>query len=135
MIRDEGEKRTMPSAANLRRLLTAALMCTSTAAYADGERALALLSAEPTDSGVTLIAKVSALTSGQFDARMVVSKDGSAGSANTAQSGSYELSAGDTATVARLGLSLDPADRLEVKFTVKSAGATVATSSLSIGSD
>jgi hypothetical protein len=92
--------------------------------------AVGIINVTKTDAGLLVKGSVSAIAAGHFDATMTLSKSGHAGSMTTSQAGMLDLAAGETGTIAQIGLSLAPGDALDITLEVLSAGAIVSRSHL-----
>ncbi|WP_099864397.1 curli-like amyloid fiber formation chaperone CsgH [Pararhizobium haloflavum] len=111
----------------MRRLIMvlAGLMAAGQLAHADEGPALAAVSIEPGDGGVTIVGRATALEGGRYEARMVIEKSGTSGRTSTRQGAHLDLAAGESADVARVGLSLQAGDSLAVTVEVMEDGAVV----------
>lgn len=94
-----------------------------------------MISAAPSERGVQVTATITAITTGRYEAEMAIQKSGAAGTATTRQTGAFDLSSGESATVATIGLSFDPADELDIRLTVRSEGQIVSKGSLTLNSE
>ena len=63
---------------------------------------------------------------------MVVTKKGASGRVSTTQGGDFALSAGDSADVAHVGLSMAPGDQVVVELSLTSGDRVLSTSRLAI---
>lgn len=115
--------------------LAVALMSASSAAQAAGPAAaVAVIDVEAAPNGVRISGRALALSAGRFEATMRVEKSGPAGRSNTTQGGSATLDAGKSSSVATVGLSVAPGDRLEVELVLTGEnGAEVARNTLVVG--
>lgn len=77
-------------------------------------------------SGLTIVGRVLALTDGTFDATLTLDKNGASGSMKTRQGGRLDLSAGKDGSVAKIGISYQPGDTVDVKLEVTVDGKPVA---------
>ena len=82
--------------------------------------------------GLTLVGRAQALTDADGAARMVVTKKGASGRVSTTQGGDFALSAGDSADVARVGLSMAPGDQVVVELSLTSGDRVLSTNRLAI---
>lgn len=82
--------------------------------------------------GLTLVGRAQALTDADGEARMVVTKKGASGRVSTTQGGDFALSAGDSADVAHVGLSMAPGDQVVVELSLTSGDRVLSTSRLAI---
>ncbi|RYE08222.1 MAG: hypothetical protein EOP22_14240 [Hyphomicrobiales bacterium] len=77
-----------------------------------------------------LTASVLALAGASGTAELRVSRSGAGGEMNTTQSQPFDLAAGETVIVARLGLSMAPGDRLVVEAILRSGDIVISTARL-----
>ena len=82
--------------------------------------------------GLTLVGRAQALTDADGEARMVGTKKGASGRVSTTQGGDFALSAGDSADVAHVGLSMAPGDQVVVELSLTSGDRVLSTSRLAI---
>ena len=82
--------------------------------------------------GLTLVGRAQALTDADGEARMVVTKKGASGRVSTTQGGDFALSAGDSADVAHVGLSMAPGDQVVVELSLTSGDRVLSTGRLAI---
>ena len=87
--------------------------------------AVASIDVTKTDAGLLVKGKVLALEAGHFEATMKIAKSGKSGSMNTTQGGKLDLGAGETGTVAQVGLSFTVGDKLDIVLDVMGGGAVV----------
>lgn len=97
------------------------------AALGEDDRVTASVAVTSSDETVTIIGKATASEAGSYRGQMIISKIGQSGRANTTQGGSLELAAGETADIARVGLSMQPGDRIEVSVNVLDGETVLAT--------
>lgn len=95
--------------------------------------AVALIEAIATDDGVRLEGRALALTRGRYDARMTIEKSGASGRTSTTQGGAVDLAAGQSASVATVGLSMAAGDVLAVELVLTAEGEEVSRNRLSVG--
>lgn len=112
-------------------LLPIAIIAGPTSAQDDGPSGnhalvLASISMDHTPSGLTIAARAHALTGGDYEADMRIEKDGPSGTMSTRQGNALTLAAGDTADIARVGLSLAPGDSLSIRVDIYHDGELIA---------
>ncbi len=95
--------------------------------------AVAGIAAEPSAGGVTLAGRALALVAGRYEAEMRIEKSGASGRTSTTQGGAVTLAAGETGTVATVGLSMAPGDTLAVELVLSAKGREISRSRLSVG--
>lgn len=101
---------------------------------ADGPlAAIATIEVERDTATVRLTGKALALTGGLYEAQLKIEKSGTSGRSSTSQGGAFELGEGESATVATVGLSIDPQDVLAAELVLSADGREVARSRLSVG--
>lgn len=93
--------------------------------------ALALISVKPHDAGIEIVGSALAIDDGHFKGELVISRQGVSGSVSTRQAREFDLSAGEAADIARVGISHNKEGRLEVTVTLKQDGKVIAKASLS----
>ncbi len=95
------------------------------AAPSSTQTAVGSIDVTKTDAGLLVKGKVLALAAGHFEATMKIAKSGKSGSMNTTQGGKLDLGAGETGSVAQVGLSFAVGDELDIVLDVMSGGAVV----------
>ena len=100
---------------------------------AESRTALPMIEVEATENGVAVIGRVVALTDGNYTSRMTIERTGTSGKTATTQGADSLLDAGQTANVARVGLSMAPGDALVVEMVVSADGQRIASTSLTVG--
>jgi hypothetical protein len=108
-------------------LLGAGLMVGVTGSAQAQERSAAAATIDVTRSagGILVSGGALALTDGAFKALMTIDKAGKSGSMKTTQGGDLALKAGESGEIARVGLSYEPGDTLEITLDVSAGGQTV----------
>lgn len=96
--------------------------------------AIASIAVEGGSGSVRLTGHALGLSAGHVEARMTIRKSGASGQTSTTQGGAFDLSAGQDAVVATVGLSIAPGDRLEVDLVLSSRQQEVSRSTLNVGS-
>lgn len=114
-------------------VLMAAAALGSTPTAGAEQSALAVIDVVGTQSGIEVVGKAVALTDARLSGKMSISRQGAAGSVSTSQGGELELSAGETGDIARVGISFQPGDRLEVTVVLMQDGNVVSEASLRTG--
>ncbi len=103
--------------------------------HAEGaSSAIASIAVEGGSGTVRLTGHALGLSPGHVEARMTIKKSGASGQTSTTQGGAFDLSAGQDAVVATVGLSIAPGDRLEVDLVLTSSQQEVSRSTLNVGS-
>lgn len=93
--------------------------------------ALALIGVDVRGDGIELVGTVLAAEAGAFKGEMVIERLGASGSVSTRQSRDVILAAGERADIARVAVSYQTGDRLNVILTLTRDGAFVSKATLS----
>lgn len=80
---------------------------------------------EPGGDNLTITGRAVAVSDGHYDVDMNVRKSGKTGTTTTTQSGAFDLAAGESADVAKLGVSFAPGDDVVVELKVSEAGKVI----------
>ncbi|WP_156421550.1 curli-like amyloid fiber formation chaperone CsgH [Aureimonas sp. AU40] len=96
--------------------------------------AIASIVVEPGAGTVRLTGRALGLSNGHVEARMMIEKSGPSGRTSTTQGGEFELSVGQDAVVATVGLSLSPGDKLDVDLVLTNGEREISRSRLNVGS-
>jgi hypothetical protein len=75
--------------------------------------------------GLTIKGGALALTDGDFQGTLTIDKEGRSGTMKTSQGGRLSLRAGESGSVARVGLSYQPGDRIDIRLEITSGGEPV----------
>lgn len=97
---------------------------------ANGGSALALVVVEPSESGLEIVGRALAIVTGTVSGEMVIDRRGASGTVSTRQGREIELKAGQTGDIARVGVSFEPGDVLDVSVILSKNGNEIARSSL-----
>ncbi len=111
----------------------AALLAGAGAAAA--EPVIAWIDLEPQAGALTVVGHVHALEAAAGDAMLTIERRGEGGNLSTRQGGSFDLSAGGEATVARVGLNIAAGDRLTARIEATVDGRSVAIAEIRIGDE
>lgn len=111
----------------------AILMSATTAQAQELGSAVAGIAVEAIPHGVTLRGTALALAEGHYETKMRIEKSGPSGHTSTTQGGAVSLEAGESGTVATVGLSLTPGDTLSVELIITAGGRMVSSSQVSVG--
>ena len=95
------------------------------AAGASGQSAIARIDVERSGGNLVVSGGALALSDGDFSAMLSVDKHGKSGTISSKQGGKLSLKAGESGSVARIGLSYQPGDRIEVTLDVTVGGRSV----------
>lgn len=95
--------------------------------------ALAEIGVDAAESTLVVTGRVVGMSKGTVDARMTIERIGASGRVSTAQSGTFNLSPGDKAEVARTSLSYGLEDRIEVSLAVTRGGEVISEAIFSAG--
>ncbi|WP_164871808.1 curli-like amyloid fiber formation chaperone CsgH [Solirhodobacter olei] len=82
--------------------------------------AVASIGVSRSSSGLLLRGGVLALTSGTYKAQMDIDRTGAGGTMKTRQQGVLVLKAGQSGTIATVGVSFHPGDALDIRLVVES---------------
>lgn len=88
---------------------------------------------EPSASGLTVVGRVIGVRRGAVNATMTIERSGRSGTVSTSQSGTFDLTAGETANVARTGFSYSPGDRIAISLSIDVEGRIVSESAFKAG--
>lgn len=99
----------------------------SPAQAGDAQRggAVGVIDLEPGENTITVTGRVVALVEGHYDAAMSVKRSGKSGNTNSTQKGAFDLAPGESADVARMGISYAPGDDLSVGLTISRNGVAI----------
>ncbi len=97
----------------------------------DAGGAIALIGVTGRDGGIELVGSALAVEGGTFRGDMVIDRRGAGGSVSTRQAGEVVLAPGERADIARVEVSYQPGDRLDVTVTLTRDGVFVAQTTLS----
>ena len=113
-------------------IILAALIGASapTVGHAADSAALAFIDLNRTDSGIEIAGRVLALTSVQVKGEMTISRKGSAVSVSTRQGSDLTLAAGQSADVARVNVSFQPGDAIDVTVVLSQDGKIISQTTL-----
>ena len=103
------------------------------AALADSV-AVAVIDVVAGNDGLQIVGKASALADTSVDGKLSIIRTGAAGSVNTSQGGTVTVKAGESADIARVGLSFQPGDTFEADLVLTKDGATVSQATVRVGS-
>lgn len=108
-------------------LLIAPLFMASPVAAASPETAVAIatITVGHTDAGLTVTGGALALAAGDYEASMSIDKHGKSGTMKTKQAGKMSLGAGQSGSIAKVGLSYEPGDHVDIYLDVTSGGKAV----------
>ena len=79
---------------------------------------LAEIDIVPREGGLDIIGRAIALESGVVRGQMKIERHGAGGNVNTQQGREMALKAGEAADIARVGVSFQPGDQLEITVTL-----------------
>jgi hypothetical protein len=96
--------------------------------------ALAFIDLRYTDDGIEVLGKALAVTDIQLKGEMTVSRKGASGSVSTRQGSDLLMTKGQSAEIARVNVSYQAGDRIDVKVVLSQDGNIVAQSSITTGS-
>lgn len=100
-----------------------------------GGAAVTVIDIERSAHGVDIVGRAVAFEPGLYRGEMTISRQGASGSVSTRQSREFELAAGETGSIARVGVSHSPGDKLEVTIVLTQNGSVISRSSLTAGGD
>lgn len=113
-------------------LVALAALCPLPAAGAD-QAALAVIDVVGTPGGIEVVGRAVALTDAKLSGRMSISRQGASGTVSTSQGSELDISAGESADIARVGISFQAGDRLEVTLVLTREGEVVSEAVLRTG--
>lgn len=115
-------------------LLAASLFMTSPlpAASLGAPAAVATITVTRSESGLLVTGGALALAPGDYEAAMSIDKSGKSGSMTTKQAGKLSLSAGESGSIAKVGLSYAPGDKVDIRLDVTAGGKPVSQAHTSI---
>lgn len=121
----------MPSAKRVSRTSAALLLAGGMviAAWADpasAADALPLISLNPGDGGIEIVASVVAVEAGTVTGDLTIDRRGSSGTVTTRQSRELVLDRGETGQIARTGISFGAEDFLEIRLALSKDGKVIA---------
>lgn len=95
--------------------------------------AFAFIDLRYTDNGIEVLGKALAVADIQVKGEMTISRKGASGSVSTRQGSDLSIAAGKSAEIARVNVSYQAGDQIEVKVILSRDGKIIAQSSLSTG--
>lgn len=103
------------------------------AACAEETAARAFIDVAETSGGLDIVAGAEGAQAGVFSGELAIDRRGASGSAVTRQARSLNLQPGEKAEIARVSLTRQAGDRVEITVTLKRDGVVVSTATRSIG--
>jgi hypothetical protein len=121
----------MPSAKRVSRtraalLLAGGMVIAARANPASAADALPLISLNPGDGGIEIVASVVAVEAGTVTGDLTIDRRGSSGTVTTRQSRELALDRGETGQIARTGISFGADDFLEIRLALSKGGKVIA---------
>lgn len=121
----------MPSAKRVSRtsaalLLAGGMVIAARADPASAADALPLISLNPGDGGIEIVASVVAVEAGTVTGDLTIDRRGSSGTVTTRQSRELVLDRGETGQIARTGISFGAEDFLEIRLALSKDGKVIA---------
>jgi hypothetical protein len=101
--------------------------------YSAEPAALAFIDLRYTDNGIEVLGKALAIADIQVKGEMTISRKGAAGSVSTRQGSDLSMTKGQSAEIARVNVSYQAGDQIEVKVVLSQNGNILAQSSLKTG--
>jgi hypothetical protein len=95
------------------------------AASLETAAAIAIITVERTDAGLSVTGGALALSAGDYDAVMSIDKYGKSGTMKTKQAGKMSLGAGQSSSIAKVGLSYEAGDKVDIRLDVTASGKAV----------
>jgi hypothetical protein len=102
----------------------------SASSAAEEGAAIALVSVTKSRDGIEIAGRALALTDVTISGAMTISRKGSSGSVSTKQGRQLKMTAGETADIAKVGVSYKPGDLLDVTLVLKEGDQVIAQSSV-----
>lgn len=102
-------------------------------AHAGEQVALAVIDVARTADGIEIVGRAVGLADGPVSGLMTISRTGQSGSVSTSQGGEIDMKAGQAADIARVGVSFQPGDRLEVVLALSQGANVIARTTLTAG--
>jgi hypothetical protein len=87
--------------------------------------AVATITVGRTDAGLLVTGSALALSAGDYEATMSIDKRGKSGTMKTKQAGKMSLAAGESGNIAKIGLSYEPGDKVDIRLDVTAGGNAV----------
>jgi hypothetical protein len=87
--------------------------------------AVATITVGRSDAGLSVTGGALALSAGDYDAVMSIDKHGKSGAMKTKQAGKMSLGAGQSGSIAKVGLSYEPGDKVDIRLDVTAGGKAV----------
>jgi hypothetical protein len=108
-------------------LLAGSLFMASPVAAASLETAAAVatITISHTDTGLMVKGGALAFSAGDYEAVMSIDKHGRSGTMKTKQAGRMSLAAGQSGSIAKVGLSYEPGDHVDIRLDVTAGGKAV----------
>jgi hypothetical protein len=113
-------------------LLSSALLAASlfmvgpvAAASLEAAAAVATITVGRTDAGLSVTGGALALSAGDYEATMSIDKHGKSGTMKTKQAGKMSLGVGQSGSIAKVGLSYEPGDKVDILLDVTADGKAV----------
>jgi len=103
--------------------------------HALASSAIAVINVTPTKDGIQVIGQALALVDAKISGELSISRKGQAGSVTTKQGGQLDMSAGQTADIARVGVSYKTGDLLDVTLVLTQDGIVISETTLKAGKD
>lgn len=96
-----------------------------TAASLETAAAVATITVGRTDAGLSVAGGALALLAGDYEATISIDKYGKSGTVKTKQAGKMSLAAGESGNIAKVGLSYEPGDKVDIRLDVTAGGKAV----------
>lgn len=87
--------------------------------------AVATITVGRTDAGLSVTGGALALLAGDYEATMSIDRRGKSGTMKTKQAGKMSLVAGENGNIAKVGLSYQPGDKVDIHLDVSAGGKAV----------
>jgi hypothetical protein len=97
--------------------------------------AIAVISVTPTKDGIQIVGQALAMVDAKISGELSISRKGQAGSVTTKQGGELSIQAGRTGDVARVGVSYQKGDLLDVVLILKQDGVVISETTLKTGEE
>lgn len=96
------------------------------------EMAVPSIMVERSETGLTLIGRITALTAGRYSGHLTIVSKGASGSTSTQQSGAVYLAAGAIHDIASVALNWSDGQIIEVEFSVSTGTGKIGKTTLSL---